>query len=193
MSLEGAPFERARHGLENLAKGERRRALLTTTIRSVLAFAVVLGVYFLLPVGDWGGDGLSVMRLVLGIILFAGILAWQVRQILRSPLPALQAIEALIVAIPTFIVVYAGTYVSIAEAVPGSFSQPIDKPSALYFTVVTLGTVGYGDIAPVTTAARMAVSSQVLLDLVLIALVIRLLAGAARRSLDRRPQPPSVG
>jgi hypothetical protein len=193
MTLEGAPVERTRHGRENLAKHERRRAVLTTTIRSVLAFAVVLGVYFLLPVGAWGGDGLSVVRLVLGILLFAGVLAWQVRQILRSRVPALQAVEALIVAIPTFIVVYAGTYVSISAAVPDSFSQPIGKTDALYFTVVTLGTVGYGDIAPVTTAARMAVSSQVLLDLVLIGLVIRLLAGAARRSLDRRPQPPSVG
>ena len=193
MTLEGIPLEPTRTGLENLAKRERRRAVLMTTLRSIVAFAVVLGIYFLLPVGDWGGDGLSIGRLVIGILLFAGVLAWQIRQILRSAVPALQAIEALIVAIPTFIAVYAGTYVSIAAAVPGSFTQPMAKTDALYFTVVTLGTVGYGDIAPVTTAARMAVSSQVLLDLVLIALVIRLLAGAARRSLDRRPQPPSVG
>jgi voltage-gated potassium channel len=193
MTLEGLPVESARTGLESLAKHERRRAVLTTTLRSVLAFGVVLGVYFLLPVGDWGRDGLSIGRLVIGIVLFAGVLAWQVRQIFQSAVPALQAIEALIIAIPTFIVVYASTYVSISAAVPDAFTQPMTKTDALYFTVVTLGTVGFGDIAPVTTAARMAVSSQVLLDLVLIALIIRLLAGAARRSLDRRPQPPSAG
>jgi hypothetical protein len=193
MTPEGGSVERPRTGLESLAKRERRRALLTTALRSVLAFAAVLAIYFLLPVGDWGGDGLSVVRLVLGILLFAGVLAWQVRRILRSALPTLQAIEALIVAIPTFVVVYAGTYVSISAAVPGSFTQPLSKTDALYFTIVTLGTVGFGDIAPVTTAARMTVSSQVLLDLVLIALVVRLLSTAARRSLHRRPQPPSVG
>lgn len=109
------------------------------------------------------------------------------------PLPALQAIEALIVAIPTFIVVYASTYVGISAASPGSFSQALDKPASLYFTVVTLGTVGYGDIAPVSVGARMAVSSQIMLGLVLISVIIRLLAGAARRSLDRNADPPAVG
>jgi len=63
--------------------------------------------------------------------------------------------------------------------------------SALYFTVVTLGTVGYGDIAPVSAGARITVSSQVMLDLVLIAVVVRLLTGAARRSLDRLGEPPA--
>jgi hypothetical protein len=191
MSPEGAPPERTPQRLTTLAVRERRRALMTTTLRSLLAFAVVLGAYYLLPVGDGGDDVSTVVRLVLGVLLFVAILAWQVRQILRSAVPALQAVEALIVAIPTFIVVYASTYVGIESALPGSFSQSIDKSAALYFTVVTLGTVGYGDIAPVSTGARLTVSSQVMLDLVLIAVVVRLLTGAARRSLDRRAEHPA--
>ena len=162
--------------------------MVATTARSVLALAVLLGVYFLLPVGEHVGDASTVIRLVLGVLLFGAILAWQVRQILQSDTPALRAIEALIVAIPTFIVVYASTYVGIEAAAPGSFSQSVDKLSALYFTVVTLGTVGYGDIAPTSSIARMTVSSQILLDLVLIAMIARLLTGAARRSLDRRSE-----
>ena len=193
MSSEGEPAERMRQRLAILSTRERRQALVTTAFRSVLAFAVILGVYFLLPVGDWGGDGWSAFRLVLGVLFFAAILAWQVRRILRSAAPALQAVEALIVAIPTFIVVYASTYVSISAASPGSFSQALDKPASLYFTVVTLGTVGYGDIAPVSVGARMAVSSQIMLGLVLISVIVRLLAGAARRSLDRKADPPAVG
>jgi voltage-gated potassium channel len=194
MNQGGAPPERTPQRLVMLATRERRKAVVTTMIRSVLAFAVVLGVYFLLPVGDWGGGGgASAFRLVLGVLIFAAILGWQVRRILSSAVPALQAVEALIVAIPTFIVVYASTYVSISQASPGSFSETIDKTSALYFTVVTLGTVGYGDIAPVSSGARMAVSSQVMLDLVLIAVVVRLLTGAAKRSLDRRSEPPAGG
>jgi hypothetical protein len=192
MSPDGAQAESTPQRLAMLAKRERRRAVVRTTVRSVGAFAMILGIYYLLPVGEWGGDGVSALRLMLGVLFFAAVLAWQVRRILRSRVPALQAVEALIVAIPTFIAVYAGTYVSIAAAFPNSFSQPIDKSAALYFTVVTLGTVGYGDIAPVSTAARMAVSSQVMLDLVLIAMVVRLLTGAARRSLDRKAEPPSA-
>jgi len=174
-----------------MATRQRRRAVVMTTLRSLLAFAVVLGAYFLIPVGERAGDGSTALRLVLGVLLFGGILAWQVRQIMRSAVPALQAVEALIVAIPTFIVVYASTYVCIEAVLPGSFTQPLDKTSALYFTVVTLGTVGYGDIAPVSAGARITVSTQVMLDLVLIAVVVRLLTGAARRSLDRRGEPPA--
>jgi voltage-gated potassium channel len=191
MSRERARSERTPQRLTTLAVRERRRAVVTTTLRSLLAFAVVLGVYYLLPVGDGGINVSTAVRLVLGVLLFVGILAWQIRQILRSAVPALQAVEALIVAIPTFIVVYASTYAGIESAVPGSFSQSLDKSAALYFTVVTLGTVGYGDIAPVSTGARLVVSSQVMLDLVLIAVVVRLLTGAARRSLDRKVEPPA--
>jgi voltage-gated potassium channel len=191
MSPQGARSERTPQRLTTLAGRERRRAVVTTMLRSLLAFAVVLGVYYLLPVGDGGGDVSTVIRLVLGVLLFGTILAWQIRQILRSAVPALQAVEALIVAIPTFIVVYASTYVGLESALPGSFSHTLDKSTALYFTVVTLGTVGYGDIAPVSTGARLAVSSQIMLDLVLIAVVVRLLTGAARRSLDRKVEPPA--
>jgi voltage-gated potassium channel len=190
MSPEGAAHQRLPQRWESLAAHERRRAVLMTTLRSLVAFGVVLGVYFLLPVDDWGNDLITAVRLAIGVLLFTAVLAWQVRQILRSAVPALQAVEALIVAIPTFIVVYASTYLSIEAASPGSFSHPLDKTAALYFTVVTLGTVGYGDIAPVSAAARMSVSSQIMLDLVLIGVIVRLLTGAARRSLDRTSQPP---
>jgi voltage-gated potassium channel len=191
MSPEGAQSERTPQRFTTLAGRERWRAVVWTMLRSLLAFAVVLGVYYLLPVGERGSDVSTVVRLVLGVLLFAGILGWQIRRILRSAVPALQAVEALIVAIPTFIAVYASTYVGLESALPGSFSQNLDKSTALYFTVVTLGTVGYGDIAPVSTGARLAVSSQIMLDLVLIAVVVRLLSGAARRSLDRKVEPPA--
>lgn len=191
MSSEGARSERTPQRFTTLAHRDRRRAVAWTILRTVLAFAVVLGVYYLLPVGDRGSDVSTVVRLVLGVLLFVGILAWQIRQILRSAVPTLQAVEALIVAIPTFIAVYATAYVSLEFALPGSFTQPLDKSTSLYFTVVTLGTVGYGDIAPVSTGARLTVSSQIMLDLVLIAVVVRLLTGAARRSLDRRVEPPA--
>jgi hypothetical protein len=182
----GPPAQR----LATMATRERRRAMALTTVRSLALFVVIMGIYFLVPVGDWGADGIGVLRLALGVLLFAGVLVWQIRQIFRSSVPALQAVEALIVAIPTFIVVYASAYASISTASPGSFTEPLDKTGALYFTIVTLGTVGYGDIAPVTSGARLTVSSQVMLDLVLIALVVRLLASAAKRSLDRRAGPP---
>ena len=46
----------------------------------------------------------------------------------------------------------AGTYIIGSH---GGFSVNINSPlTALYFTIVTLSTVGYGDIVPVSAAAR---------------------------------------
>ena len=49
--------------------------------------------------------------------------------------------------------------------------------------------MGYGDIAPVSDLARILVSTQILGDLVFIALVLRIVSGAARATLERQGQP----
>ncbi len=75
------------------------------------------------------------------------------------------------------------------------FSPPITKlPTALYFSVVTLSTVGYGDIVPKTLDARMFVVSIIILGITVFATSIsavivplvngrmqRLLAGEKKR------------
>ncbi len=60
-------------------------------------------------------------------------------------------------------------------AAPNSFSEHLDKVTAVYFTVTTLATVGYGDIVPVTHTAQVLATVQMLLDLVVIAVTARLL------------------
>jgi hypothetical protein len=51
-----------------------------------------------------------------------------------------------------------------------------------------LSTVGFGDITPTTDAARVLVSLQMLLDLVIIALIVRLVLNTAKTSLLRACQ-----
>jgi hypothetical protein len=55
---------------------------------------------------------------------------------------------------------------------------------ALYFTITTFATVGYGDITPTTNATRMLVSFQMLLDVVALGVIVRLLFGAAKLGLQ---------
>jgi hypothetical protein len=56
--------------------------------------------------------------------------------------------------------------------------------------ITTLSTVGYGDITPTTNMGRMLVSVQMLLDLILIGSIVRLLASAAQRGLQREGAAP---
>ena len=70
------------------------------------------------------------------------------------------------------------------------FSQKLDHSSALYFTITVFSTVGFGDIVPATDSARLIVSAQMIIDLVIIGVVVRLLVNAAKMGLERAHQPP---
>ncbi len=70
---------------------------------------------------------------------------------------------------------------------PATFGETFTRTQSLYFAVTILSTVGFGDITPKTDPARAVVAVQILLDLVVIALMAKLLLGAAgRRSAELR-------
>ena len=49
----------------------------------------------------------------------------------------------------------------------------------MYFTVTTLATVGYGDIHPTGPPARAVVTTQIILNLAFLGIVVRVMARAA--------------
>jgi voltage-gated potassium channel len=171
--------------LGELTPRERRRAVASSLARCVVSFVAILTLYFVLPLSDSDINIGAVVILVLGAALFVSVLWWQFRRIGRSELPQLQAFETIIVSVPLFIVVYSSTYLVMSHLNPASFTEKLDHVGSLYFTVVTLGTVGFGDIAPSTHAARLVVASQVLLDLALIALLVRAVFEVSRRRLSQ--------
>jgi voltage-gated potassium channel len=71
------------------------------------------------------------------------------------------------------------------------FSPPVhDLVSAFYFTIITLATVGYGDIAPLSPEARLFTISLILVGLsVFAAVIITSLGPAVSRVLDRLFRP----
>jgi len=64
---------------------------------------------------------------------------------------------------------------------PGSFSitngSPLDIGDCLYFSFITLGTVGYGDITPVRQVARSLATSEALTGQLYLAILIARLVG----------------
>ena len=162
-------------GLANL----QRRHIVIGAIRSVTTSVIVLVLYFVVPINERAGATIA-FRLVAGLAFFAAVLAYEVRSILRSPQPFLRAANALALVIPLFLLVFAWTYLTMGLSDPGAFSEVLDRPSALYFTVTTFSTVGYGDIHAVSDPARMVVTLQMAADLIVIAVVVRLILEAAR-------------
>jgi hypothetical protein len=163
----------------DLNRRQRRRAVIGMMISVALAWALLFGIYYLIPFTD-RTSAQSLVRLVLGIAFFAGVLAWQLRQVTRAELPGLRAIHALGVAIPLFLLVFAVVYLSLSQSSTTRFSEPLNHTGALYLVVTIFSTVGFGDITPKGELARIVASIQMLLDLVVIGAVVRLLTTAAK-------------
>jgi voltage-gated potassium channel len=161
-----------------------RRHLFLTGLRAFATGFLVLVVYFTAPISNKPHTSV-VFRLAVGLGLFVAVLAYEVRAILRSTRPLLRAADAMALVIPVFVVVFAWIYLTMARSTPDAFSQPLDRISALYFAVTVFSTVGLGDIAPTTDPARLVVTTQMVADLIVIAVVVRLIFGAARGSAGR--------
>jgi hypothetical protein len=170
--------------LADLDPRQRRRVLVRSSLSVTAAWVVIIGVYYALPVGNGLGLGTS-LRLTAGLTFFAVAVAWQAKRIVGSDLPEVRAVQALAVIVPLFLVIFAVIYLSIAHSSTSSFSESLDHTRALYFTVTVFSTVGFGDITPKTDFARIIVSVQMLLDLVIIGAVVRLLINAAKAGLAR--------
>jgi voltage-gated potassium channel len=169
-----------------LDRKRRHSAMIRAVTRIGVAWVALTALFFVIPFnGLRHGD--AVVRLAVSLAVFALTAVWELRQTERAELPEFRALTALGVLTPLFIVLYSGVYVVVSNAKPTSFSDKLDHYKALYFMITTLSTVGYGDITPETNTARMLVSAQMLLDLILIGSIVRILAGAAKRGLDREP------
>jgi hypothetical protein len=169
-------------GLAGWESVGRRRLVVTGALALATSTGVLL-VYFVAPVRN--ARHFDALRLALGLGVFAAALVHEVRAIVRSSQPILRAANAMALVIPIFVVVFAWTYLTMAKGSPHAFSQPLDRISALYFTVTVFATVGFGDIVPVSDAARLTVTVQMECDVLVIAAVIRLILEAARGTFGR--------
>jgi voltage-gated potassium channel len=161
-----------------------RGLVVRSLLRSASAAVLLVLAYYLLPLD--GGSAAALAWLVGGLAAVTAVLCWQVRAIASAPYPRLRAVGALATGAPLLLVVFAATYLLLARNDPASFSQPLDRTDALYFAVTVLATVGFGDIVPVTPAARVATMVQMLLGLAVLGLAARVILGAVDAGLRRR-------
>jgi Ion channel len=160
-----------------------RRIIVRAVLLAAGSTVALVAIYYLLPLNR-SSTWVAVTMLAIGLVVLIGLVAFQVRWILRSRYPGLRAVEALATSIPLFLLLFASTYVVMAAISAGNFSEPLTRTDALYFTVTVFSTVGFGDITAKTEAARLVVTGQMIVDLVAIALVVKVIVGAAKRGLS---------
>jgi voltage-gated potassium channel len=171
----------------DLTPAKRRRLIWWAALRSVLIAAVLVVIYYVLPL-DRPWDAGTAVRLGVGLLVVAGVLVWQVRTIAGSRYPGVRAAETLALILPLFLLLFASTYFLMERASAASFTQPLTRTDALYFTVTVFTTVGFGDITAKSEAARVVLIVQMLADLILLGAGIRVLLSAVQRGRERRSQ-----
>jgi len=165
--------------------------IVRSLLRAAGSTAVLVAVYYLLPL-DNSARWFAITMLVIGLAALIGLVAYQVRAISGSRYPALRALEALAVTVPLFLLLFSSAYLVIAAISARSFSQPLNHTDALYFTVTVFATVGFGDITATAAVARLVVTGQMIIDLVILGLGARVVLGAVSRGRQRRPSEPGA-
>jgi voltage-gated potassium channel len=167
------------------------RKVVRSLLRASGSTAALVLIYYLLPL-DHAAHWAALAILVIGLTGLIGLVTFQVRWIIASPFPGLRALEALATSVPLFLLLFASAYLVMAALSARNFSQPMTHTNALYFTVTVFATVGFGDITAKTEAARLVVTGQMIVDLMIIGLGVRIILGAVTLGRQRR-QPPGTG
>ncbi|MGW3917718.1 potassium channel family protein [Streptomyces sp. NPDC005070] len=155
--------------------------------------ALLVAAYYLLPL-DQAFNLATILVLAGGIMAVALLLAWQIREITLAPRPELRAMEALATTAPLYMLLFATTYYLMGRSAAGSFSETLSRTDSLYFTVTVFSTVGFGDITPLTEAARVLVTGQMVVNVLLIGVAARLLVSAVQRGrLQQNAPEPGAG
>jgi len=114
--------------------------------------------------GGWAGR----MLLVGSLLLAACIFAFALYRILRAILASQASADAIFGAVCGYLllgIIWALLYRAVDTACPGSFAlsatsktaatrESIDRGVLSYYSFITLSTVGYGDVTPLTPLAR---------------------------------------
>ena len=168
------------------------RMIARAVLRILGSTTALVALYYLLPLDRFPAWG-AVTTLVIGLAVFIGLVAFQVRSIIRSPFPGLRAGEALATSVPLFLLLFAGTYVVMATMSASNFGGRLTHTDGLYFTVTVFSTVGFGDITAKTQTARLVVTLQMITDLVIYGVAIKVFVRAVKLGQQRKGAPDGTG
>src|SRR6266704_3017126 len=120
--------------------------------------------------------------LVAGLILIAFVIANLLRFVLRAPSVNTEVLCASISAYLMLGLMWTMAYWLVDQLTPGAFAfnagpRSMNGFNGFYFSFITLSTVGYGDITPVSRIARWLAAMEAMTGLLYVAILISRLVG----------------
>jgi hypothetical protein len=165
---------------------EHRRDLPLAWLRDVGPVVVMVVAYFLLPLHLLGAErpelSWTLFALALGTV--TAMMLREIRAVLLD-LPYARPGVTIPLLMIASILVFAAAYGAIARE-SAEFHGLRTRVDALYFTVATVATVGYGDITARGQAARIMVMGQITYSFVFLTAAATALSRRVRRALGER-------
>lgn len=165
--------------------------------RNILTLASVVVVYYALPVGQFP-SGIAVAVSVLGLLTGVTLLAWsivrQAQRLVHSDADDSSVrLDSLIFLVYLVVPLFALGYFALERGDGSQFESLSTKTDALYFTLSTLATVGFGDVHATGELARGLVTIQIAFDLVFVAALVSLLTGQIRERAAAQRRERAAG
>jgi len=149
-------------------------------------------------VNHWWPSLISGRIFVPPALLFVGFVVFHLlRFILRAPRIDSEVLCAGVAGYLMLALLWAVAYIVVARWSPDAFAWTAGPPvahtmqgsTALYFSVITLTTVGYGDIVPVSPAGRMLAMTEAMTGTMYLALLVaRLVSLYSSAKPEDRPE-----
>lgn len=115
----------------------------------------------------------SALAILAGILLFIIVFTDTCKiqaEIISNPAKLL--ITYWLLSFISIIIGFSSLYVELIRQNPHHFKGIADGMSAMYFSVVTFATVGFGDVFPVSVTAKFIVISEIIVSIVLLPITI---------------------
>lgn len=148
----------------------------------------IAGLWFLSSLAVLSGANLHGLVAALSSVLVLGAVAVTFNHLLSSTENDSNLLLGAIFGYLLLAMAWAVLYLQIERYAPGSFEVPGQTDpwsSMLYFSLVTLTTLGYGDILPLSPIARMATGFEAVAGVLFIAVTVGSIVGSFNRGKER--------
>ncbi len=153
---------------------------------------VSLLAYFILPLDGRLGEVFAAGLVLVAAVALVPLAIRRAREVLVADQPMLVAAQSLTSALTLMIVAFSSAYYVLGTKYPSQVAGVHTKIDGLYFSVTILSTVGFGDITATGQGARALVTVNMIVDLVLVALSVRVISWAlSERERKNIPVPKS--
>jgi voltage-gated potassium channel len=152
----------------------------SSRVRVLLGVCGMLIIFYTVPVSAQESTGrvaISVLLTLIGVAALAWAIVEQVRRQLHN---RSEDIHTLLMLLPLVAMVFALGFFVLEEHSPGQLSGVSTRTDALYFTLSTLTTVGYGDVHAEGQLARGMVILQLVFNAVFVAAAVSTVVGTFR-------------